>query len=58
MIEHPDITAAELTGYPRQRQNGLRCRLCGCIICEDEPYYDLEDWIYCPNCLAKCLRYG
>ena len=53
--DHPDIRAAERTGYPR-RYHPLAvatCRRCGCVIWEDEPCETIKGRIYCELCARE-----
>lgn len=54
-IEHPDITSALATGYPRgvkDRELPV-CRRCRGIFMEDEMAYLIEDEPYCKACVRK-----
>ncbi len=58
-LQHPDITAAEATGYPEPYMHSrLHCERCGCGIYEDMPYYEIEDKPLCPDCVLMYLRYA
>ena len=53
MIQHPEITWAERTGYPSWNQpREIRCDRCGDII-DDEIYEDESYEILCLDCLLK-----
>jgi hypothetical protein len=53
MIQHPEITYAELTGYPSWNQpRDIVCDHCGCVI-EDEVYEDEYNENLCLDCLLK-----
>jgi hypothetical protein len=53
MIQHPEITWAERTGYPSWSQpRDIRCDHCGCEI-EDEVYEDEYNEQLCLDCLLK-----
>lgn len=52
-LEHPDITHANLTGYPRGYDEDERvyCELCGVDITDKEQYYDHRHDHLCAECL-------
>ena len=53
MIQHPEITWAERTGYPSWGQpRDIQCDECGNII-EDEIYEDEYHETLCLDCLLK-----
>ena len=53
MIQHPEITWAERTGYPSWKQpRDIQCDECGDII-EDEIYEDEYHETLCLDCLLK-----
>lgn len=57
MLEHPDITRTLETGSPYIPHRGaLRCVVCGCEIREDDLYYDIDDVVYCPECVDAFRR--
>lgn len=58
-LEHPDITAAHLTGYAashREPAAVARCAVCGASICEGDDYYDLSDEAVCEGCDRDYMR--
>ena len=56
MMQHPDITAAERTGYPCNREpiGYLTCDWCGENIYLSEDYYDIHGEILCVECVNEC----
>ena len=53
MIQHPEITWAERTGYPSWNQpQEMYCERCGDII-DDESYEDENYECLCLDCLMK-----
>jgi len=56
--DHPDITAAERTGYPRRIEpvSHLECDWCGQKICGGDEYFDIHGEILCFDCGTDCLR--
>ena len=53
MLQHPEITWAERTGYPSWNQpSEIRCDTCGDII-EDEVYEDEYHETLCLDCLLS-----
>ena len=61
-LQHPDITAAERTGYPRSFRFRPRkytdCDWCGKSIIEGDEYYDVHGEILCMDCMSECRRYA
>ena len=58
-LQHPDITAAERTGYPRGREPEVfaQCEYCGDDIYIGEDYYDIHGYKYCWHCMQNyCLK--
>lgn len=57
-LQHPDITAAERTGYPRHRQPRVftTCDWCGSKIYEGDTYFDIHGLILCADCLIEGKR--
>ena len=57
-LQHPDITAAERTGYPRGRQPRVftDCDWCGAEIQEGDEYYDIHGEILCAECVNECRK--
>lgn len=58
MPEHPVVEALLRTGRPWPQPRGLVCWRCGCPIRQEEPYYDIFDYVLCPACVAECRRYA
>lgn len=58
MLEHPDITAAQLTGYPKPTYMGpaLKCDDCGSPIYPGEAFYELDEKVYCEGCIDCAVR--
>ena len=53
MIQHPEITWIEKTGYPSWNQpEDIYCERCGDII-DDEVYEDENHECLCLDCLMK-----
>lgn len=53
MIQHPEISWAEATGYPSWNQpREIRCDHCGTVI-EDEIYEDEYNEFLCLDCILK-----
>lgn len=55
-LEHPDITSALRTGYPRsawvrETADPHWCEVCCCLIDEDEIYEDRYHNYLCEDCL-------
>lgn len=60
MLEHPEITQIEKTGYPHRRYNSrfaCVCHTCDCEMREGDPAYDLGDHIYCEECVKAARFY-
>ena len=58
-LEHPDISYALATGYPKSAPSGVcTCAYCGCVIREDDPYYEIAGVDYCPDCVQEAKRYA
>ena len=55
-LQHPDITAAERTGYPRQPRVFTTCDWCGTEIREGDEYYDIHGEILCAECVNECRK--
>lgn len=57
-LQHPDITAAERTGYPRHRQPRVftTCDWCGTEIQEGDEYYEIHGEILCAECVNECRK--
>lgn len=55
MQEHPDITSALRTGYPR-RCKGAECCRCGGIIRSGEDYFCERDMQYCTVCYESIVE--
>ena len=57
-LEHPDVTAAQLTGYPRRHTRVYvpNCTMCGEPISSAEWYFPYGDELICSNCIDdhKC----
>ena len=59
MLEHPDVARIEETGNSlAEDYSVLHCETCGCGIREDDPYYDINDTVYCQDCVKEMLRYA
>lgn len=55
--DHPDIRAAERTGYPVRRANVFTtCDWCGCTIWTGSKYYEIHGEILCEKCIEDCER--
>lgn len=56
MLQHPDITAAERTGYPRgmEPQIFTTCDWCGAEIRIGDDYYNIHGEILCTQCVDDC----
>lgn len=58
-LQHPDITAAERTGYRRSRYRPrvfTTCDWCGRNINESDEYYYIHGEIICCDCKIECTR--
>lgn len=53
-LQHPDITAAERTGYPNRIHTGLSCDWCFGNIYDGEVYFDVHGEILCSDCMDDC----
>lgn len=57
--DHPAIACALKTGYPPVEDYSVyRCEKCGASIREDEPYYEIGNEIYCPECVEGMKHYA
>lgn len=57
MLEHPEITWAERTGYPSFNQPmAIYCCECGNDITDEDIYEDEEYASLCENCLKRLHR--
>ena len=56
MLQHPDVTAAERTGYPRSLAPRVftTCDWCGEDIRIGDDYYDVHGEILCCECVEAC----
>ena len=53
-VEHPDITAIILTGYPLGYEEDLVfCEECGTDITDDDVYEDYDHECLCERCLLS-----
>lgn len=50
-LEHPDITAALMTGYPRRKTVSYNCDGCGEPLLEQEWFVDIGGSRYCNVCV-------
>ena len=57
-LQHPDITAAERTGFPRRKQPAtwMTCDWCGVTIRYGDEYFDIHGEIICFDCGTDCLK--
>ena len=55
MLQHPDITAAERTGYPygRAPKPAFCCDECGQDVYVGESYYALDGRRFCRKCVER-----
>lgn len=54
--DHPDIVAAERTGYPRGHREPPKCKWCGKeLSCSDPVYYIDGDWC-CEECTEDYIE--
>ena len=55
-MQHPDITSAELTGYPRGHEPMIftTCDWCGAEIQIGDDYYNIHGEILCCECVEDC----
>lgn len=59
MEEHPDITYANATGYPRgEEPKWFYCQTCGCELLSDELYQDEDHTCLCEECLLTLHKRG
>lgn len=52
-LEHPDITEAHYTGYPRSHREPAavhKCLVCGEYIYEGDNFYNVADGEVCTDC--------
>lgn len=52
MLQHPDITAIEATGYPTRMQR----QACACPVCEQECDWVYTDLLRNPLGCDRCVR--
>lgn len=57
-LQHPDITAAERTGYAlgNEPHDYLECDWCGGFIYLGTEYYDIHGEILCASCVEDCKK--
>lgn len=56
ILEHPDITHALLTGYPKPIRPGVECTGCGCVLFGDDKIFFLDGEELCDSCFMSQLE--
>lgn len=56
MRDHPDIEAAERTGYQHKPKVFAYCEECGGEIYVGENYYEIRDMVFCPWCIETMRK--
>lgn len=54
--DHPDIIRVETTGYIEDEKAEYQCSCCECEIYEGEVYFEIEEEIYCEDCLNDIFK--